>query len=66
MIAVVGRREAEEKKVALRRLGSERQEVLELSAAANGLALEASPPDLAPILAQVPAPEARVGELQAG
>jgi threonyl-tRNA synthetase len=48
VIAVVGRREAEESKVALRRLGSDRQEILSLSDAASGLALEASPPDLAP------------------
>ncbi|RAK57838.1 threonine--tRNA ligase [Phenylobacterium deserti] len=47
VIAVVGRREAELKQVALRRLGSDRQEVLDLAAAANGLALEASPPDVA-------------------
>lgn len=48
VITVVGRREAELKQVALRRLGSDRQEVLDLQAAANGLALQASPPDLAP------------------
>jgi threonyl-tRNA synthetase len=47
VIAVVGRREAEEGKVALRRLGSDRQEILELGAAANALASEAQPPDLA-------------------
>jgi threonyl-tRNA synthetase len=47
VIAVVGRREAELGQVALRRLGSDRQEVLELAQAANGLALEASPPDVA-------------------
>src|SRR5580704_1010408 len=38
VIAVVGRREAEEGKVALRRLGSDGQEILELAAAANLLA----------------------------
>jgi len=47
VIAVVGRREAEEGKVALRRLGSDRQEILGLAEAAEALALEASPPDLA-------------------
>jgi len=48
VIAVVGRREAELGQVALRRLGSDRQEVLDLDAAANGLASQASPPDVAP------------------
>ncbi|MDB5496463.1 MAG: threonine--tRNA ligase [Phenylobacterium sp.] len=47
VLAVVGRREAELGQVALRRLGSDGQEVLELSAAANLLALQASPPDVA-------------------
>jgi threonyl-tRNA synthetase len=47
VIAVVGRREAEEGKVALRRLGSDRQEILTLDEAANVLASEATPPDLA-------------------
>jgi threonyl-tRNA synthetase len=47
VIAVVGRREAEEGKVALRRLGSDRQEILSLSEAAGVLAAEALPPDLA-------------------
>ncbi len=47
VIAVVGRREAEEGKVALRRLGSDGQEILELSSAANILALQATPPDVA-------------------
>jgi threonyl-tRNA synthetase len=46
VIAVVGRREAELGQVALRRLGSERQEVIDLASAANGLAMDASPPDL--------------------
>jgi threonyl-tRNA synthetase len=49
VIAVVGRREAELGQVALRRLGSDRQEVLDLGSAANGLALEASPPDVATV-----------------
>jgi threonyl-tRNA synthetase len=47
VIAVVGRREAELGQVALRRLGSDRQEVVALDQAARGLALEASPPDVA-------------------
>ncbi|MGZ3402964.1 MAG: threonine--tRNA ligase [Phenylobacterium sp.] len=46
VIAVVGRREAEEGKVALRRLGSDGQQILDLSAAANLLAMQASPPDV--------------------
>jgi threonyl-tRNA synthetase len=45
VIAVVGRREAEEGKVALRRLGSDRQEILALDDAVNTLATQASPPD---------------------
>jgi threonyl-tRNA synthetase len=66
-IAVVGRREAEQGQVALRRLGSDRQEVLDLEAAANGLALQASPPDLAAV-AQADDSSAReaVGALEAG
>jgi threonyl-tRNA synthetase len=46
VIAVVGRREAEGGQVALRRLGSDRQEVLTLAEAVNALATEASPPDV--------------------
>ena len=46
VIAVVGRREAEEGKVALRRLGSDRQEILPLGEAAALLAAQATPPDL--------------------
>ncbi len=46
VIAVVGRREAEEGKVALRRFGSQAQEVLTLEAAVVGLAHEGLPPDL--------------------
>jgi threonyl-tRNA synthetase len=46
VIAVVGRREAELGQVALRRLGSDRQEILELGEAANALALQANPPDV--------------------
>jgi len=47
VIAVVGRREAEEGKVALRRLGSDGQQILTLDEAANILATEATPPDVA-------------------
>ncbi len=46
VIAVVGRREAEEGKVALRRLGSDGQQVLGLDEAVRLLATEATPPDL--------------------
>ena len=47
IIAVVGRREAEEGKLALRRLGSDGQQILTLEAAAKLLASEANPPDIA-------------------
>jgi threonyl-tRNA synthetase len=46
VIAVVGRREAEEGKVALRRFGSDGQQVMALDEAVNALALQAVPPDL--------------------
>ncbi len=46
VIAVVGAREAEEKTASLRRLGSQSQEVLGLSDAADALSAEAAPPDL--------------------
>ncbi len=46
VIAVVGAREAQERKVSLRRLGSERQEVMDLEAAIAALKAEATPPDL--------------------
>jgi threonyl-tRNA synthetase len=46
VLAVVGRREAEEGKVALRRLGSDRQSVLNLDEAIAALSAEATPPDL--------------------
>jgi len=46
VIAVVGKREAEEGKVALRRLGSNAQTVVTLEEATAGLAEEATPPDL--------------------
>jgi threonyl-tRNA synthetase len=47
VIAVVGRKEAETRQLALRRLGSDRQSILNLDEAATGLAQEALPPDLA-------------------
>ena len=46
VIAVVGRREADEGKVALRRLGSDGQQIVTLDEAAAMLAAEATPPDL--------------------
>jgi threonyl-tRNA synthetase len=47
VIAVVGRKEAGQGTVALRRLGGDAQEVLELDEAVRRLAAEALPPDLA-------------------
>ena len=47
VLAVIGRREAEQGQVALRRLGSDGQEILALQEAANRLASEALPPDVA-------------------
>ncbi len=47
VIAVVGRKEAEQGTVALRRLGGEAQEVVSLDEAIRRLAAEATPPDLA-------------------
>jgi threonyl-tRNA synthetase len=46
VIAVVGRKEAEARTVALRRLGGEAQEILPLAEATARLAAEATPPDL--------------------
>jgi len=46
LILVVGRKEAEAKTVALRRLGGEAQEMMSLTDAATKLSAEASPPDL--------------------
>jgi len=46
VIAVVGRKEAESRTVALRRLGGEAQEVVPLAEAVARLAAEATPPDL--------------------
>ncbi|MEL6371573.1 MAG: threonine--tRNA ligase [Pseudomonadota bacterium] len=45
-IAVVGAREAEERKVSIRRLGQKDQKVLSLDEAIKALAHEATPPDL--------------------
>ncbi len=47
VIAVIGRREAEEGKLALRRFGSDGQEILTLGEAANMLAIQAQAPDVA-------------------
>jgi len=46
LIAVVGEREAEQGTIALRRLGSQRQEVMNIEEAIKVLSEEASPPDL--------------------
>jgi len=46
VLVVVGRREAEGRTVALRRLGGEAQEVVALDEAVSRLAAEAAPPDL--------------------
>ena len=48
VMLVVGRREAEEGTVSLRRLGGKEQETLSLDAALQALAAEALPPDLRP------------------
>lgn len=48
VMAVVGMREAEESKVALRRFGSQGQEIMGLSDAIATLAGEATPPDMRP------------------
>jgi threonyl-tRNA synthetase len=48
VMAVVGRREAEESRVALRRFGSQAQEVMGLDEAVAMLKAEATPPDLRP------------------
>ena len=45
LIAVVGEREAEQGTIALRRLGSDRQEILPLEEAIAKLAAEAAAPD---------------------
>ena len=46
VILVVGRKEAEERTVALRRLGGKAQEIVPLDEAVTALAHEATPPDL--------------------
>jgi threonyl-tRNA synthetase len=46
VLLVVGKREAEEKTVSVRRLGSQEQQVMKLDAAIKLLADEAVPPDL--------------------
>ena len=46
VLAVVGRKEAENGTVALRRLGSPAQEIVSLAEAVERLAREATPPDL--------------------
>ncbi|POF63671.1 threonine--tRNA ligase [Novacetimonas maltaceti] len=46
VILVVGRKEAEERTVALRRLGGKAQDILPLDEAVKALAHEATPPDL--------------------
>ncbi|MBU6397767.1 MAG: threonine--tRNA ligase, partial [Rhodospirillales bacterium] len=45
-ILVVGRKEAEERKVAIRRLGGAAQEIMSLEDAIAALKTEATPPDL--------------------
>ncbi|MBM3928152.1 MAG: threonine--tRNA ligase, partial [Sphingomonadales bacterium] len=45
-LLVVGKREAEEGKVAVRRLGSDRQEFMSLDEIVSRLRDEATPPDL--------------------
>jgi threonyl-tRNA synthetase len=67
VIAVVGRREAEEGKVALRRLGSDGQQILDLAEAANLLAMQASPPDVDSRAGSAESPPSRApGALEAG
>ncbi len=46
VIVVVGKREAEERKVSIRRLGSQDQTVMSLDEALASLKAEAVPPDL--------------------
>ena len=46
VMLVVGKREAEERKVSVRRLGSQEQQVMPLTDAITALADEALPPDL--------------------
>jgi threonyl-tRNA synthetase len=65
VLAVIGRREAELGQVALRRLGSDGQQVIDLETASNALALQATPPDVAPIKEGASAPRETVG-MEAG
>jgi threonyl-tRNA synthetase len=51
VMLVVGKREAEEKTVSIRRLGSQAQETLPLADAVKRIAAEAVPPDLVPKVA---------------
>ena len=46
VIAVVGKKEAEERGVAIRRFGSQEQQAMSLAAAQEALVAEATPPDL--------------------
>ncbi|WP_309644713.1 threonine--tRNA ligase [Phenylobacterium sp.] len=67
VIAVVGRREAEEGKVALRRLGSDGQQILSLTEAVKMLAMEADAPDVARYaMGQTAAGRGAVGAGEAG
>jgi len=67
VIAVVGRREAEEGKVALRRLGSDGQQILMLADAVKTLAMEADAPDVARhAMGQTAAARGAVGAREAG
>jgi threonyl-tRNA synthetase len=65
-IAVVGRREAEEGMVAIRRLGSDGQTVVSLAQAAKLLASEAMPPDVERSSAGATAAPTPVGVEEAG
>ena len=66
VIAVVGRREADEGNVALRRFGSDGQNILSLADALKLLANEALPPDLARIAATAAAASATKVAEEAG
>ena len=46
MLLVVGKKEAETRKVSIRRLGSDKQQVMPLDAALAALVDEATPPDV--------------------
>ena len=65
-IAVVGRREAEEGMVAIRRLGSDGQSIVSLAQAAKLLASEALPPDVARSSVGATAAPTLVGVEEAG